>query len=196
MRSDSELIKAYLGGQEEAFEELVNRHIKALYAFVYRSVKNEALASDIVQEVFLKVWQSLKRFDTGQHFLPWLFTIARRTTIDWLRKRSHVSFSELNAPDEDGHDYFEANIPDMEPLPDEIFDRITLTQELEQALDALPVEQKMIMLLHLNDDMTFEEIANVMEKPMNTVKSAYRRGLIKLRALLTNAPKSTDTPYI
>ncbi len=189
MRSDSELIKAYLDGQEEAFEELVNRHIKALYAFVYRSVKDKGMAADIVQEVFVKVWQSAKRFDTTAPFIPWLFAIARRTTIDWLRKRSHISFSELSALDEDGQDHFEANIPDPEPLPDEIFERVTLAQDLERALDALPVEQRLIVVLHNHDGMTFEEISIVMDKPMNTVKSTYRRGLIKLRTLLVETHK-------
>lgn len=181
IKSDSELIDTYLKGEEYAFAELVERHMKALYAFVWHSVKDEALASDVIQEVWIKVWRHLKRFDTTQSFVPWLFAIARRTTIDHVRKRSPVAFSVLDQPEQE---QFEANIPDPAPLPDELFDHSALSEELERALDTLPLEQKMIVLLHHHNDMTFEEIAIIVKRPMNTVKSIYRRALIKLRGLL------------
>ncbi len=189
MRSDSELIEACRTGDDYALEELINRHTPALYAFVWRSVKDEALSSDIVQDTFLKVWQSLARFNTAQPFLPWLFTIARRTMIDHVRKRSLLPFSAFN--NDEGQELFEAMIPDPEPLPDELFAQATLAEDLERALDTLSVDQRMIVLLHNHDNMTFEEIATIVDRPMNTVKSMYRRALLKLRDVLLSdrAPK-------
>lgn len=178
------LIQKHRDGDAQAFEELVNMYTKQVYAFVYRSIADKNDASDIVQEVFLKVWRHLDSFDTTLPFKPWLFAIARRTTIDWLRKRRSVTFSDLSF-DEENDGSFEANLPDPEPLPDELFTHKELAVELEAALAKLPPDDSMIVLLHLHDELTFEEIAGVMQKPMNTVKSQYRRALIKLRKILT-----------
>ena len=143
-------------------------------------VGNKNDAEDITQDVFVKIWKNIKKFDQEKNFKTWVFAIARNTTIDWLRNRKNVTFSSLDTDQE----MFEETISDILPLPDEIFSRKELVHELEIVLDKISIESKTIVFLHLKEDMTFEEIAEIVKKPMNTIKSQYRRTLHQIRGLL------------
>ena len=81
---------------------------------------------------------------------------------------------------------FESSLPDTEPLQDEIFTKKESEENLKKALDKLSESQRLLIYLHINEELTFEEIAGVLDKPMNTVKSRYGRALSKLRELLEN----------
>jgi RNA polymerase sigma-70 factor (ECF subfamily) len=185
-QDDAQLVESYIDGDAEALKSLIARYLKSVYNFVYRTSGAPDEAHDITQEIFIKIWKHIKKFDVTQNFKTWLFTIARNTTIDWLRKRKNFVFSELGTEE---NDYFESSIPDAEPLPDELFQKRELHDLLEHALMQIPFDYKTIILLHHTDDLTFEEIAKVVKKPMNTVKSQYRRGIMALRKQLQDAPK-------
>jgi len=158
-------------------ESLVNQYLKSVYNFILRIVSDKNEAEDITQEVFIKVWKNLKKFDPEKNFKAWLFTIARNTTIDFLRKRKNILFTEK----EEG---FEETIPDIEPLPDEIFLRKELGKELEMALSKIRPDFREIIILHYIENMTFEEIGGIVGKPFNTVKSHHFRALHQIRGLL------------
>lgn len=186
--TDEQLVRQYRDGHLEALDELIKRYTTSIYAFVYRLSGNQTEATDITQEVFIRVWKSLAQFDINRQFKTWLFTIARNTTIDWLRKKKNIPFSMVENEDKSIAD----NIPDLEPLPDEIFAQQEIKQNLEQILSTISVDSKTIILLHDIEGLTFEAIAKVVNKPMNTVKSQYRRALNFLRQKLvdvTFAPK-------
>ena len=87
-KSDNEIIIQYLNGDKDAFTEIVNRYLKLIYNFTYRLVGNEKVAEDISQEVFLKAWKNIKKFDLEKNFKTWIFSIAKNTAIDYLRKRN------------------------------------------------------------------------------------------------------------
>src|ERR1700761_954795 len=94
IRSDEELIAAYLSGEEAAFGELTQRHLRQVYSFALRLVGDSAAAEDISQETFLKAWKSLQKYDeSSSKFKTWLLRIARNTAIDYLRKKKHVPLS-------------------------------------------------------------------------------------------------------
>ncbi len=186
--SDSELIRLYIEGNTKALDGIINRYTKILYRFIFNLTKDENISYDIVQETFIKVWKNIKKFDTDKNYKTWLFTIAKRTTIDYLRKRKDINFSEIiNDNDTD----FEEKIIDEELLPDEIFEKEEWKNILKEAFEKISLENKMIILLHNNEEMTFEEISQIIEKPLNTVKSLYHRSLINLRKIIesNNAPK-------
>ena len=176
--NDLYIIDQCLKGDTDAFEILVNRHLKTVYNFVYHLSRNAEEANDIAQEVFVKVWKNLKKFDQGQNFKTWLFSIARNTTIDFFRKKKSISFGDMEIGDDTS---FEDSLTDSEPLPDEIFEQKELGAFLEKALRVLPLEERTVILLHDKEDLTFEEIAKVLGKPMNTVKSRYRRAIMAFR---------------
>lgn len=190
-KSDQQLVREYLDGDEEALAALVKRYLDSIYRFAYRLTGSASEANDITQEVFIKAWRSIKKFDTNKSFKAWIFTIARNATTDFLRKRKNAVFSELDNETEN----FTSTLSDPDPLPDEIFQRKELQQTLEQALSTVSVEQKTIILLHLTENLTFEEIAAIENKPMNTVKSTYRRGLHNLKKYFEKLPAAAaDAP--
>ena len=190
--TDQELIKEYLEGNEQAFKTITDRHLRSVYSFVYRLCGNTDESSDITQEVFFKVWKNIKKFDMKQGFKTWLFTIARNTTFDFLRKKKEIVFSKID--NEDG-DSFAHTIPDVEPLPDEVFHRKELSKVVENILESLSVDYKTVVILHHIEGLTFEEIGEVVGKSANTVKSQYRRALLQLRKQLLNAPKNPLSSY-
>src|SRR3989338_5537868 len=100
--TDEQLVKSYLKGDEKALEELVRRYLPVIYNFSRKYTGDPDNASDIAQEVFVKVWKNLKKFDTSKNFKAWLFTVAKHTALDWLKKKNALPFSLLKEADEDG----------------------------------------------------------------------------------------------
>lgn len=170
---------------QSKIEAIIKAYLGPVHGFVRRLSGDANEAEDITQEVFLKVWKNLDRYNPEQDFKAWLFTIARNTTIDWLRKRRPVLFSSLTQDNEE--DGFASTLIDEDPLPPELFERAELAQILTEALAQLSLDQRTVILLHLEQDLTFEAIAQIVGRSLNTVKSQYRRGLIALRQIL--APK-------
>jgi len=171
---DRKLIKDYLEGDEEAFDFLVKKYTNAIYNYIFRFCFNQEEAKDLTQETFVKAWKNVKKFKTDGNFKAWLFSIAHNTAIDWLRKKKSYSFSQIDLND-DGK--FEQSIADLEPLPDEIFSKKELAEEIEKALNLLEPDDRTIILWHHFEDFSFDEIGQMLGKPLNTVKSRYRRAL-------------------
>ena len=186
--TDAQLITLYIEGNHKAFDGLINRHSQAVYRFTFKLLNNSDEAHDVTQETFIKAWKNIKKFDHDKNFKTWIFSIARNAAYDKLRKKKSVSFSSLDEEENE----FDANIPDDQLLPHEIFEQNEKIELVRKALEAIPFDQKTAVLLHHGEEMTFEEISEVVDKPMNTVKSQYRRALISLKKLIEdqNAPKA------
>jgi RNA polymerase sigma-70 factor (ECF subfamily) len=178
-KPDGEIIYAYRAGDRTAFDELVKRYIHRIYAFAYRLSKSETIAEDAAQETFVKAWKGLKSFDESKSFQAWLFAIARNAVIDIMRKKRDSPFSLIT-----GDDSFESDLEDDLPLPDQVFEQALTHEVLEKTLDTLSYDQKSVVLLHDMEGMTFEEIGEALGRPMNTVKSHYRRAILSLREAL------------
>ncbi len=174
-RSDDMLIEAHLAGDEDAFAELVGRHLRGVYSFAARSVARDA--DDLVQEIFLKAWRGLRSYDRSQaRFRTWLMRIARNTVIDSLRKKTSTVFTDLGTEEQP----FEARDP--EPLPDELAAKTHDARAARRALDALSPLYREVLLLRYMEQMTFEEIASILDESANTVRSRHRRALAQLRS--------------
>jgi RNA polymerase sigma-70 factor (ECF subfamily) len=178
--TDENLVEEYLQGNDVAFERLLERNLNPVYVFIVRLTGNTEEAADLAQETFLKVWKSLKQFDQKQRFKTWVFAIARNTVFDYLRKKKLILFSELDTETQT----FEEDIKDTALLPEELFAQNESKEHVERALMKLSPEYRSIVLLHAIDALTFEAIADITGKPMNTVKSQYRRALQQMRSSL------------
>jgi len=173
---DKILIQRYLKGDEKSLEFLIARYLKPIYSFVYKNVGNTSEAEDITQEVFIKIWKNIKKFDQNKNFKPWIFQIAKNTSIDFLRKKKSIPFSKFE--NEKGQNVLLENMAD-EPsnLVGNLSDKGVLA---EASLGLNDKEQKIIKLRH-TQGMSFKEIADVFEESINTVKSRYRRAIANMR---------------
>ena len=181
-KSAIDLVVAYREGDEEALEQLIRQYLKPVYGFVYRYVGNSADAEDVTQEVFVKMWRKLKLFDTNKNFKTWLFTIAKNTAIDYLRKKKTIPFSHFDTAE--GRNFLEETLIDSSPLPSEVLDNAALAKEIERAIKKLPNAYRAVINFRYQDNLTFREIAQRLNEPLDTVKSRHRRALGALKKLL------------
>ena len=182
-KNDAQLIGDYLEGDEEALEVLIEQHLKSVYRFVFRLVGGND-AQDITQEVFERMWKSLKQFDRMKDFKPWLFSIAKNASLDFLRKRRIASFSEYE--DDQGNNPVVDTLADASPLPDELLRLKDIDHTLNEAIFELPPKQRMVLSLYYENHLNLREIAEALEEPIDTVKSRHLRALAALRGRLTN----------
>jgi len=180
-RTDEQLFDDFLAGDEGSFALLVQRNLQPVYAFARRMVGDAAAAEDIVQEAFFRAWKHREKYRKSKAPVrTWLFGIARNTAIDWLRARRERVFSDF---EEEGDDTsFAETIPDLESLPEDLFAHIEAKEMLDRGLQSLPTAQREVVVLHMQSDLTLEEVARALERPVNTVKSQYRRALKSLRS--------------
>lgn len=181
-RDESLLIKEYLAGDEQALTELFSKHFRLVYSLVYRLVGNQGEAEDLTQEAFLKAWKNLKKFRQGESFKAWLLKIARNTAIDFLRKKKHLSLSELNQ--EEISEIIPEDVIDPKPSVLEELSQRQDKQLIERLLGKLPLADREVLTMYYFDELTFAEIAFAISQPLNTVKSRHRRALAKLREIL------------
>lgn len=180
--NDQQLVAEYLAGDKRALTELIEQNMTLIYRYALRLAQDSMSAEDITQETFVKLWRNLKKYNPQQSFRTWLLSIAHNTALDLLRKRKDFIFSELG-DEVDGQGFAEM-IPDPAPLPSEIFARAEQGKLLESALAQLSASSREIVILYHESGLTFAEIGVILGKPLNTVKSQYRRALLSLRKIL------------
>ena len=176
-KTDEQLVSESILDTEGSFDELVKRYTRPVYNFCYRLTGGIQTAEDCTQETFIKVWKSLKKYDPEKSFRSWVFTIARNTTTDFLRKKKAIPFSNLSVDEL----RFEDTVQDTADLPEAFLAKAEDRAFLEKLLDELSPESKSVILLHHQEGLTFDEIGTIMGKPMNTVKSWYRRAIKKMQ---------------
>jgi len=175
--TDDELIEKSLGADNRAFKQLVERHLKAVYNFLYQITKDYSSLDDLTQETFIKVWKNLSRFESSKSFKVWIFTIARNTAYDFLRKKNSKPLALLG---EEANLALE-NICDKEPLPQELLERESQEKKLEAMLKNIPEQQRIVLLLHYKQDFSLKEIAEIFNEPYSTIKSRHKRAILSLK---------------
>jgi RNA polymerase sigma-70 factor (ECF subfamily) len=168
-RSDEALAVEARDGSEEAFRILVERYERPVFGLLVRIVRRGETAEDLAQETFLKAFRALRRFDPGRKFSSWLFKIAHNAALDALRRQGSEPFS-LDAPIGDSDDAPE--LP-ADPTAENPFARVAgrdLGRALEAAVGALKPQYREILLLRFVEELAYEEIADVLDLPLGTVK--------------------------
>jgi RNA polymerase sigma-70 factor (ECF subfamily) len=172
MLEDKELIEKYLKGDEKALEILISKYLKPIYNFIFSYVQNQQDAEDLTQETFLKMWRNLKKFKKEKNFENWLFTIAKNTCFDFLRKKRKNLI--LNAENLE-------IVADLAPSLLEKLEKESLLEKLKKEIENLPFKMKEVINLHYNFGLNFREISEILGEPMNTVKSRHKRAISKLK---------------
>ncbi|MBP6858246.1 MAG: RNA polymerase sigma factor [Candidatus Pacebacteria bacterium] len=180
--TDEQLAEQSALGDDDAFQEIVRRHLTSVYRFAFHYARTEEDADDITQDSFFKAWKHIKRYKKGRAFKPLLFTIARNTALDFIKKKKPHVFSSLD--NDNDSSAFEDTLEDSEPLQPELFERAETKEVLKKLMDELHPDHRSVLTLYYEEELTFEEIAETLGKPMNTVKSWHRRALIRIRNLL------------
>ncbi len=176
-KSDNEIIELYKNGEKEALKYLIERYASPIFNFVAH-LTNRNDAPDIVQDIFIKTWKNIKRYDSKKaSFKTWIFTITRNSVTDFWRKKKNILFTEIE-------ESFSENIPDENLLPDEVLQKLEDAELLNKTLEKLRPDYREVLVLYYQEEMTFEEIGGILSKPTNTVKSQHRRAIIELRELL------------
>jgi RNA polymerase sigma-70 factor (ECF subfamily) len=189
MQDDAILIKEYLDGKEASLEALFNKYSKTIFNFSLTFVKSRDEAEDISQETFLKVWKNIHKFELGRDFKVWLLSIAKNTALDYLRKRKPLVFSQFE--NEQGENVLLETTADDEPSAVEAMIAKEGRDKINEAVEQLGIEERLVIYLHDTEELTFNEIAATLDESENTLKSRYRRSLRKLRSLLeAGAPKA------
>jgi RNA polymerase sigma-70 factor (ECF subfamily) len=180
--SDEELVAAVLKGDREGFGALVERYQGRLVNYLFRLLRNPEDAHDLAQEVLIKVYQVLDRYDPQYKFSTWLFRIAQNAAIDQIRRR-RLKLVSLRIEDEDGEGRdWELPAPERGPYGD--LRNRERAGAIQQAIDGLPWEYRELILLRHYGELPYEEIARLKQMPLGTVKNKLFRGRQMLKEKL------------
>lgn len=179
-KDDKAIIYKYLKGDQRALEFLVKKYIKPIYSFVYRNVGDVEAAEDITQEVFIRVWKNIRKFDLNKDFKPWIFQIAKNASIDYLRKRKTIPFSRFE--NSHGQNMLTETLAQKGPG---LIESLNTKTEFEKTISGLSEEDKNLMQLRHSQGMSFKEIAQKMNSSINTIKSRYRRTIKNMQKKAT-----------
>lgn len=182
--ADDLLVRQAQLGDHDAFELLVDRYSALLLRLIFQLVRDEHLAHDILQFVFLQLYRSLPILQTGVALKGWLCQVARHRCFDELRRKQPVLFCEIE-PYPDGSDYsYLTTLPDPARQPEEQVELRELRILLLEAIDMLPSRYRRVVLLRYARQLSFREIGQELGIPEATVKTHFSRAKQPLRALL------------
>ena len=179
---DQELVQAFLKGDQSAIEVLINRHRSKVYTYILLTIKNQQLAEDLFQETFIKVIQSLRRgkYRDDGRFLSWVIRIAHNLIIDHFRKEKQMNSIS--------NDESEFDLLNSKKLADQNIEEIIvenqIKSELRNLINALPNDQKEVVLLRHYGELSFKEIADQTDVSINTALGRMRYALINLRKMI------------
>ncbi len=184
-RSDLKLIKKCKRGEEAAFEKLLNRYRGAIFSLCFRMTRHSEDARDLAQEIFIKVFSLLDRYDEEYAFSSWLFRIATNHCIDYLR-RNRLRFLSLDGSTRSDDEEIELQLPDSGPRPDTVLQRKEALERLDEIITELPPHYRVITLLRHDQELSYEEIANILDLPLGTVKARIHRARNMIQQMLKN----------
>ena len=179
--SDSQLISQYTNGNEEAFSALLNRHKDRVYTTIYLIVKDQYLAEDLMQEVFIKAIKTIKsgKYNEEGKFLPWILRIAHNIAIDHFRKNKRYPMIVM----EDGSNVFNTLEFSEGSVEEEQIKQDTYAL-MKAYIKELPESQREVLIMRHYMQMSFQEIADATNVSINTALGRMRYALLNLRKKL------------
>ncbi|MGB9609261.1 MAG: RNA polymerase sigma factor [Minisyncoccia bacterium] len=189
--NEKELIEVYLKkNDEKALALLINKYLKTVYLYFLKRTNNNLAAEDLTQETFVKMWRNLKKFDLKKNFKTWLFTIAKNTFIDYLKKYYYqngqlkeTTFSILESKNTSDTTAFLEDIIDEKSLVLEAVEQKEKVRQLEEFFQNFSLADRQLILKR-QEGFKFEELAKQFKTSVNTIKTRYYRLIKKLQKKL------------
>lgn len=176
--TDDQLIHRVRDGDTAAFEELVLRYQKPVYSFVLRLLRDTAEAEDTVQKVFLLVYQNLKNFRFESSFKTWLYRISINQCHNVFRQHKNREFTPLD----------DLPLADSKTSQEEDYAQKEIMAQARKAIEKLPTKQRQVLLLRVYQDLSFEEIGQVLNMRANSAKVNFHYALEKVKEWMRNQP--------
>jgi RNA polymerase sigma-70 factor (ECF subfamily) len=186
-KTDPELVELCKRGNERAATELVHRFERPVFSLIYRMVRDRELSEDLAQEAFVRAFNNIGRYDPSYKFSSWLFKVAYNLTIDHLRKKRLHTVSIHGSPTAVTSEMQQATA--ITPvatgeLPDQALEAREIGSEIELAIGELREEYRTAIILRHVDGRAYEEISQIMDIPLGTVKTYIHRARKELQAHL------------
>ncbi|MGH9820009.1 MAG: RNA polymerase sigma factor [Pyrinomonadaceae bacterium] len=178
--TDVELIAKAIRGREDSFEELVRRYQRPITNYVYRILNNYDASLDVTQEVFIKVYNSLRKYSSEYKFSTWLYRIAHNAAIDHVRRNSMVQQS-LETENLDGA--YQLQLESPNPTPEQDREISEWRTEIDAVVKCLPTAYRDLILLRHSRDLSYDEIAGITGLPLGTVKNRLFRAREMMREI-------------
>ena len=187
--SDEDLIKRFQDGDEQAYVELVNRYRDRLMNFVYRFTSDSEQSEDIVQETLIKLYTHKHYYKKIAKFSTWIYTIAANYAKTELRKKKNRKITNLSQMSSDEKDY---DLPSVQPDTDQLIESEYLEKRIQSAINTLPLHFKTVIVLRDIQELSYDEISNIVEVPLGTVKSRINRARLQLQKDLKDLKKEKN----
>ncbi|CAN5690044.1 RNA polymerase sigma factor SigW [soil metagenome] len=187
--TDPDLIALARKGSEKAYRELLGRYQRPVFSLVYRMVRDRELAEDIAQETFVKVFNHLGSYNPKYKFSSWIFKIASNLAIDHLRKKEPQTISLDGSRHATTAEQIEATsitVESRDENPEQFLEAKELGAEIEQAIGRLRPDYRTAILLRHVEGRPYEEIAEIMDVPLGTVKTYIHRARTELKVSLAH----------
>jgi RNA polymerase sigma-70 factor, ECF subfamily len=183
--SDADVMLRVKAGDQSAFDYLVQKYRRPLVSFMYRMARNTAVAEDLAQEVFLRVYRSRESYEASAKFTTWLYRIATNLAVNHARdtrhERAEVTVS-IDEPDDDTGTTFE--VPDSHLTAEQAMVRRERLLAIRRKVEALPEQQRLAVIMHKYQQMDYKQIAEVLKKSESATKSLLFRAYETLREQL------------
>jgi RNA polymerase sigma-70 factor, ECF subfamily len=185
--TDQQVVELAREGRETAFRELIGRYQRPVFSLIYRLVRDREKAEDLAQDTFIKVLNALDRYDPSYKFSSWIFKIAHNTSLDHLRRKEPETLSIDGSPH--ARTAAETEASTLTPVstgltPEEYTSNQELGSEIDRAIALLRPEYRTAIVLCHVEGRAYEEIAEIMEIPLGTVKTYIHRGRNELKKQL------------
>lgn len=190
------LISKAKAGDVAAFEQLIEAYQKKVYNLALRMTGNQEDAADLAQEAFIRVFRSISGFKEQSSFSTWVYRITTNVCLDEIRKRKNRKVISI---DEDIHmddGEMRRQIVSDDPLPDELAERAELRGIVNDAINSLPEDQRIVITLRDLNGLSYEEIAQILDIPGGTVKSRINRARQALRNVLSARTELLTDDYV
>jgi RNA polymerase sigma-70 factor (ECF subfamily) len=189
-REDDVLIEEAISGSEGAYTALVNKYQRGLSFHIAKMVKDQSRVEDLVQETFVKAFNNIQRYDTKYAFSTWLYRIGTNHTIDYLRKKKLQTLS-IDAPMKTGDGDMKMQLQDHTSKTDRKIIRSERQELVRDAIENLPEKYRDVIKLRHMQEMTYQEIVEVLDRPLGTVKAH----LFRAREMLYKALKDRRSEF-
>ncbi|XKH49613.1 RNA polymerase sigma factor SigW [Chryseomicrobium palamuruense] len=180
-------IKQVLNGNQDAYTEIVDLYQARLYQVCYRMLGNKHEAEDITQEAFLRAFINLHSFDQKRKFSTWIFRIATNLCIDRIRKKKPDYHLDAQVPGTDGLDMY-SQVAASEALPVEQLEKMEMQERVQYEISRLPDKYRSVIVLKYMEELPLQEISEILDLPLGTVKTRIHRGREALRKQMSQLP--------